>query len=174
MAAEPSVTWFDRVSLWISRVTMLFIVVIVLVMFTEVVLRYVFAKPTLWANELSLWLGGMVYLFAGLYAMRERRHIRITALYDHVPRNVQRLFDLIALLCIIGFTVGLVVGGWPSASASFMRWERFGTAWNPPIPATMKPLVLIVTTLVCLQAVSNFLVDVRKPKAPRPQRPDAD
>jgi len=172
--SEPPETWFDHLSLWISRVTMLLIVVIVGVMFFEVVLRYAFRNPTLWANELSLWLGGMVYLFAGLYAMQQRRHIRITALYDHVPRNVQRLFDLISLLCIVGFTLGLVVGGWPSASASLMRWERFGTAWNPPIPATMKPLVLAVTTLICLQAVNNFLVDFRKPKAPRAVAPDAD
>ncbi|MEO1090915.1 MAG: TRAP transporter small permease [Pseudomonadota bacterium] len=170
----PPATWYDRLSLAISRVAMLLIVVIVAVMFFEVLMRYAFARPTYWANELSLWLAGMVYLFAGLYAMQQRRHIRITALYDHVPRNVQRVFDLIAVLCIVGFTVGLVAGGWQSAEGSLMRWERFGTAWNPPIPATMKPLVLLVTTLICLQAISNFLVDFAKPKAPKPLRPEAD
>lgn len=171
---QPPVTWYDRLSLTISRVTMLLVAAIVLVMFYEVVMRYLFERPTLWANELSLWLGGMVYLFAGLYAMQQRRHIRITALYDAVPRNVQRVFDTVALFCIIAFTIGLVWGGWQSTYGSLMRWERFGTAWNPPIPATMKPLVLIVTTLICLQAISNYIVDIKKPKAERPVRPDVD
>ena len=49
---EPT-GWVDKFTLAISRIAMALVVIIVLVMFTEVVMRYVFAKPTLWANELS-------------------------------------------------------------------------------------------------------------------------
>ncbi|MEZ5450945.1 MAG: hypothetical protein R3E89_18930 [Thiolinea sp.] len=38
-----------------------------LIMFYEVVMRYIFFKPTLWVNEMSLWAAGMVYVTAGLY-----------------------------------------------------------------------------------------------------------
>ena len=70
---EHEVTgWFDRVTLTISRITMWLPAVIVAIMFYEVVMRYIFAAPTLWVNEMSLWLAGMVYLFAGLYAMQQR------------------------------------------------------------------------------------------------------
>jgi hypothetical protein len=40
-----------------------------------------------------------------------------------------------------------------------MRWETFGTAWDPPIPATIKPLILIVVILTALQAISNLVHD---------------
>ncbi len=40
-----------------------------------------------------------------------------------------------------------------------MRWETFGTAFDPPIPATIKPAVLVVLVLVGLQAVSNLVYD---------------
>ena len=46
----------------------------------------------------------------------------------------------------------------------FMRWEGMGTEWNPPIPATMGPLVLIVTALIALQAVNNLFADWHKDK----------
>ena len=52
------------------------------VMLYEVFLRYAIEAPTLWANELTLWIGGFVFLSSGLYAMQQRSHIRIFILYD--------------------------------------------------------------------------------------------
>jgi len=167
-------TFVDRVSILISRVTMWMVAVIVAIIAYEVVMRYFFNSATLWVNELSLWLGGMSYLFAGLYAMQQRAHIRITALYDLAPRNLQRVFDLISTTCVVLFAAGVAIGGWTSAMNALMRWERFGTAWDPPIPATMKPLVLLVSVLVAIQAVNNLVVDWRKPKPPRPTSPGVD
>ena len=74
---------------------------IVAVMVFEVISRYVFDKPTLWANELSLWLAGILYLFAGLYAMRERAHIRVTIFYDALPKNGKRVLDALAMMVVV-------------------------------------------------------------------------
>jgi len=134
----------------------------VAVMFFEVVSRYVFDKPTLWANELSLWLAGILYLFAGLYAMRERAQIRVTILYDMLPPKGKRILDFLAMLVVVAFAALLVFGSYESVWQTVMRWERFGTAWDPPIPATMKALVLTVTVLIAVQAVSNFIADIDK------------
>ena len=35
----------------------------------------------------------------------------------------------------------------------------FGTAFDPPIPATVQPMVLITITLVAAQAVVNLISD---------------
>ena len=43
-----------------------------------------------------------------------------------------------------------------------LRWETFGTAFDPPIPATLKPLVLIVVSLVAIQSVLNLITDWNK------------
>ncbi len=40
-----------------------------------------------------------------------------------------------------------------------LRWETFGTAFDPPIPATLKPLVLFIVLLVAIQAVVNLISD---------------
>jgi TRAP-type C4-dicarboxylate transport system permease small subunit len=152
----------DRVAVFIGRVTMMLIVCLTGVMLFEVLLRYVFEAPTLWANEMSLWLAGFVFLCAGLYAMQQRSHIRIVLLYDAVPRPVQRVFDIISTSCIVIFAFFLCYGGYGEAFDKFHRWETFGTAFDPPIPATMKPLVLIVVSLVALQAVVNLISDWNK------------
>jgi TRAP-type C4-dicarboxylate transport system permease small subunit len=153
---------FDRMSLFMGRVTMLLIVGLVLVMFYEVVARYVFEKPTLWANELSLWIAGAIFLFSGLYAMQQRSHIRIYLLYDVMPRNLQRACDLISTTLILGFAFVMLWGSYNEARDKFMRWETFGTAFDPPIPATLKPLLIIFICLVALQSLVNLITDWSK------------
>ena len=152
----------DRISKVLGRISMWLTAWIVLIIFYEVVMRYVFAKPTLWVNEMSLWVAGMIYLFAGLYAMQQRSHIRIFILYDIVPRWVQRLFDVISTALICVFTIALIWGGAGEAYAKLMRWEKFGTAWDPPIPATIKPLILITLVAISIQAISNLIHDWNK------------
>ncbi len=153
---------FDRLSLFLGRVTMMLILLLVSVMFYEVVLRYVFERPTLWANELSLWLAGFVFLFAGLYAMQQRSHIRIYILYDMFPRWLQRVCDVISVALICAFAAAMLWGGWNEARDKFFRWETFGTAFDPPIPATLKPILIFGICLVALQAVSNLIADWNK------------
>ena len=82
---------------------MLLVALLVGVMMWEVVLRYVFERPTLWANELSLWMAGFVFILSGFYAMQQRSHIRIFLLYDMLPRNLQRTCDCISTFLIITF-----------------------------------------------------------------------
>ena len=158
------ITWFDRITLFLSHTIKFLIPVIVLVMLYEVFVRYILFKPTMWANELSLWLAGVVYLIGGIYAMRLRCHIRIVMLYDIVSRKTQRIFDLIAVIILVLYALAVVVGGLPDATMSLMTWERFGTFWDPPIPAVMKPLIIISIVLIALQGVNNLIVDWGKDK----------
>lgn len=164
MVEHEATGWVDRLSILLGRITMVLIVMIVIVMFYEVIVRYLFESPTLWANELSLWIAGVVFLLSGLYAMQQRSHIRIFLLYDAMPRNVQRAFDVISTVLICLFAAAVIYGGYGEARDKLLRWETFGTAFDPPIPATIKPLVLIVVFLVALQAVSNLICDWKHDK----------
>ncbi len=150
----------DRVALFVGRVTMILIISMTLVMLYEVFLRYVVRRPTLWANELTLWIGGFVFLCSGLYAMQQRCHIRIFLLYDVVPRWLQRTFDIIWAGLLVVFAFFLVYGSFKQVFVTkFYNWEMFGTAFDPPIPATVQPAILIIISLVAIQAVINLISD---------------
>ncbi len=62
----------------------------------------------------------------------------------------------------IRYTTSTVIG--EEARDKLLRWETFGTAWDPPIPATMKPLILITVVLIAIQAVANLIADWSKEK----------
>lgn len=151
--------WVDAITWRFSRVAMLMPAFIVVIMIYEVFMRYVLEKPTTWVTEMSLWVGGWIYLTAGVYAMQQRAHIRITVLYDVVPIWLKRFFDFIGVALIVCWAIATVWGGYDEAKDSLLRWERFGTAWDPPIPATTQPLILLVMVIIAIQAVSNFILD---------------
>jgi hypothetical protein len=42
-------------------------------------------------------------------------------------------------------------------------WETSGSGWNAPIPALIKPLVFVSSSLMALQAFRNLLQDIFNP-----------
>ena len=150
----------DRFALFFGRMTMMLIISMTCVMLYEVFLRYAIEAPTLWANELTLWIGGFVFLCSGFYGMQQRSHIRIFLLYDAVPRWLQRTFDIIWVSLFALFAFFLIYGSYKQVFVTkFYNWEMWGTAFDPPIPATVQPAVLIVIVLVAIQAIINLISD---------------
>lgn len=167
------VSAIDRVALFIGRVTMMMIAVMTVVMLYEVFLRYVIEKPTEWANEMTLWFASFTFLLSGFYAMQQRSHIRIFLIYDIAPRWLQRVFDCISTLLIVTFAFFLVYGSYKQVFVNKLyKWELYGSAFNPPIPATLQPMVLIVITLVAAQAVLNLFQDWNKIPEVHTDEPD--
>ncbi len=74
----------------------------------QVILRYLFATAAPWAEEIAVY--GMifaVYLGASM-AVRERSHIRITLLIEHLPRRLAVAAVLLADLLWCGFLILMV------------------------------------------------------------------
>ena len=151
--------WIDAFTWRFSRIAMVLPGVIVIIMMYEVFMRYVMELPTIWVNEMSLWMAGWVYLLAGIYAMQQRSHIRITMLYDVVPRWLRRFFDVLSTLLIVIWVAATIWGGFNEATEAFKIWERYDSAWAPPIPAITQPLVLLIVFAVGVQAISNLIMD---------------
>jgi len=156
----PHYSRIDKIAMFIGRIVMILIISMTTVMLTEVFLRYVVEKPTLWANELTLWIGGFVFMLSGVYAMQQRSHIRIFILYDKLPRWAQHLCDTLWVVLLWFFAVCLVFGSYKQVFINkFYKWQTFGTAFDPPIPATIQPTILIVICLIALQALLNLIAD---------------
>ena len=90
------------------------------------------------------------------------------------PRWAKKAADTFSVLLIIIFAFCLVWGGFNEALDKFQRFERFGTAWDPPIPATVKPAILIAVVLVTLQAISNLFADWNKEDSPHSPADEVD
>ena len=73
---------------------------------------------------------------------------------------MQHLFDIISVALIWIFAMALIYGSFYQVFViKFYKWEMFGTAFDPPIPATVQPMILIIIALIALQALINLISD---------------
>lgn len=150
----------DRFAMFVGRITMILIISMTFIMLYEVFLRYAIEAPTLWANELTLWIAGFVFMLSGIYAMQQRSHIRIFIIYDILPRWAQHSCDIISATLLWFFASCLVFGSYNQVFIiKFYNWQTFGTAFDPPIPATIQPMILITVCLISVQALLNLIAD---------------
>jgi len=160
------VTVVDRAVVLLSRVTMMLIILGVSITFYEVVMRYVFNRPTSWVYGKTLWLGAIIYLVAGAYAMQQRNHIRITAIYNSVPAWLKMTFDYLSLFIIVVYATLMVVGGNQIAFADFMDWIEHGRLLNPTMAGTIKwllsPLIICSKIFVDLATLITFPAATKK------------
>ena len=74
----------------------------------EVLSRYLFNSPTKWAWLTNKQLFGVFILFAGVYTMSKRGHIRIEMLYDHFSPRVKFISRMISLVLFV-FFIGCLI-----------------------------------------------------------------
>jgi len=98
----------------------------------EVVARYFFSSPTIWAAELSqlclIWgsLLGMSWL------LHKQRHIRVDAVAALLPSQVRHGLDVIAMLVVAVFAAMVTIWGFDIFYDSFERGRTTGSLLNLP------------------------------------------
>lgn len=126
----------------------------------EVLARYFFNAPTIWAAELSQLLLIWGTFLAMSYALRKRQHIRIEILVDRLGPGVQRAFEGFALVFIAVLSLIVVWYGWQIAWDSLVRGRSTGTMLNIPNWWTemVIPLGFGLLFLQCLVELRRLLV----------------
>lgn len=149
-------TLIDRASDGLARICGWAYFVIGLMLGYEVVARYFFNAPTIWAEELSR----LIFVFATLLAapalLRHNQHIRVTALTALMGPGAQRAARLLALGVVILFCALLVWHGLEAPLNSFMRGRSSGSMLDIPAWWTQSAVPLAFA-LLGLQAVLEFL-----------------
>jgi TRAP-type mannitol/chloroaromatic compound transport system permease small subunit len=132
----------------------------------EVLMDWVFRAPTIWVHDTTLMMSATCFLFGGAYALERREHIRITFLYDALPRGLQRVCDLIGLG--LGLIYLLALGWFAGGQAidSIGRVEMSGRAWDFPMPMVIRTAFWLGTLLLILQTAVLLVRLIRARTSP--------
>jgi C4-dicarboxylate transporter DctQ subunit len=102
---------FDIVERVFCFLMSVFMVVMVIAVFYQVVLRYVFNSPNIWAEELARYCLIYISLFASAVAIRRYSHIRIDFFVHSFPKKAQKFLDLFAYILMLIFLIFLFYYG---------------------------------------------------------------
>lgn len=129
------------------------------ILVAEVVLRYVFNAPTIWAHETVIFLNATAFVFGGLYAAACNSHIRVVLIYDFLKKSIKRRFDIGISLACAGASATFAWAAWSGVKraiwtpAGDFRLETSGSAWNPPTPGLLKLFLLGILIIMAVQFV---------------------
>jgi len=122
----------------------------------EVVSRYIFGRPTVWAFDVSIFMFGYTGLLAGAYVHRLREHINVDIVYGRVSPRKRAVLDLVNGLLILYFIILTIMTTWGPAFDAIVNHETRPGEWAPPI-GHYKLMIPAGAFLILLQQISNWI-----------------
>jgi TRAP-type mannitol/chloroaromatic compound transport system permease small subunit len=153
-----TITWIDWFSLWVGRTVCWLTIPLFGAMVYEVIARYAFTAPTMWAYDISRMLYGALFMLGAGYALSKGVHIRADFLYRNWPEKTQGTID--SALYILLYFPGLIVFLLMSTDFAYLAWVRgergMDTAWMPHM-GPIKTVLPIGIVLLIIQGISELL-----------------
>ncbi|WP_119289996.1 TRAP transporter small permease subunit [Azohydromonas sediminis] len=157
----------ERLVVGIGTFAALLLVPLVLATTWEVVARYAFGAPTIWAYEIGYTLTGAHFLLALAYTLRQGEHIRIDVFSGKMPRRLRHAVDAVVYALVLPILIWLVATLWRYMSEGYARGETSGqSALNLPVWPFRLVFCVAFATL-CLQVLCELLKSLAALAQPR-------
>jgi len=132
--------------------------VMVLLTFTIVVLRYGFNLGWIWLQEIVTYLHVMVFTVVAAWALQKDGHVRVDIFYNEMPVRRRALVDLLGtLVFLVPFCVFLLGIAWPYVASSWKLLEASREAGGLPLVFLLKSLIMVLPALLLSQAFINVI-----------------
>jgi TRAP-type mannitol/chloroaromatic compound transport system permease small subunit len=129
--------------------------VMVLITFAVVILRYVFSVGFVWLQESYVWLHGVVFMLGAAYTLLHDGHVRVDIFYREARPRTKAVVDLLgAALLLLPFVVMIAWVSWPYVSVSWQRLEGSREAGGLPGLFLLKSVLIAFCVLLGLQALA--------------------
>lgn len=151
--------FIDALSEWTGKAVSFFIILLALLVGFEVIARYVFQSPTIWASELSIMIFGTSIIIGGAFTLLENGHVNMDIIHTRLPIRIRALVDIITSILAFAFAIVLLWKGGASAMKSIKAWEHASTLWAPPL-YPFRLMLPLGALLLLLQLGAKFIRDV--------------
>jgi len=146
----------DRINEKAGKLISLLIIILVAVVLYEICARYLFNRPTIWAQEISQMIYGAYVILLGGYVLQRGGHVNVEILYGKFSPRTRAIIDLFTWLLFFFFCGLILVKGWDMAWDSFKIRETEPTSFAPPI-YPIKMMIPLGALLILLQGLAKFL-----------------
>jgi len=147
----------DTINEWIGKVFRWAIVALALAMCYEVVRRYVFNNPTIWAFEVSTALYATTFMMGAAYALLYKAHVSIDLFYEMLGIRGRAILDIISsVIFFFPFLIVVLIEGTKAAKASWKIMEKSWSDFAMPL-YPMRTMIPVCAALLLLQGFAIFV-----------------
>jgi TRAP-type mannitol/chloroaromatic compound transport system permease small subunit len=153
-AAPSWVRAIDRLVQAIGEAVSWLALAIVVVMATNVLLRYLFSVGSVWSQELEWHLLTPLIMFGISYALLHGEHVRVDVLYANFSERNKVWVDLLSALLCIGISLIFVWVSIKFVQQSFVIDEKSNDPGGLPHRWILKALIPAGFVLLVLQSLA--------------------
>ena len=154
----------DRFSRFTGHATAWLTLVMVIVMFVIVLMRYVFDAGLIWLQESVTWMHAMVFMLGAAYTLQHEDHVRVDIFYRSMSAKRRAWVDAVGVVVFLWpLCVFLVWKAWDFVAVSWSIGESSRESGGLPYPLlpVLKSVILLMPVLLALQGLSLLLNSVR-------------
>ncbi len=145
----------DTLNEWIGRGVAWATFLVVIVVFTDVVMRYAFKTSFVFTQELEWHLFAFIFLMGAGYTLLKDGHVRVDIIYQRLSPKAQAWVNFIGVLLFLlpGCYMVIVT----SASFTYTSWAMMEGSPDPggiPYRFLIKSAIPIGFVLIMLQGIS--------------------
>jgi len=147
---EAFIDWSGRTVSWLS-------LLLVIVTFIVVVLRYAFDSGSIALQETTTYLHATVFLVGMAYTLQQDAHVRVDIFYSGFSKENKAWVDLFgALFLLLPFMLFLSWISWIYIADSWSVLEGSREAGGLPGVFLLKSLILVMAFLISLQTLTQI------------------
>ena len=151
---------FDRTSIAAGMLVSWLTLVMVLVTFVVVVMRYVFDAGAVWLQESVIWMHAVVFMLGAAYTLQQEEHVRVDIFYRNMSELRRAWVDLLGtLLFLLPLSLFLAYTAWDFVIVSWQLRESSREPGGLPYPfiPLLKTALLLMPLALTLQGISIVL-----------------
>jgi TRAP-type mannitol/chloroaromatic compound transport system permease small subunit len=155
---ERAVRLLDKPALWSGWLVSWLIIPMVMSLVYEVVARYFFNAPTIWAYDVTFITYGTFFMLGSAYTLQRAGHIRTDSYYSQWSPQTQGLVDATCYVLVFFPAILLFLSvTWDYFWISYGRDERSVTSpWLPRI-WPLKGVMPLTCILLLIQGTAELL-----------------
>ena len=162
---SPFVNRIERITTNVGIIAALTLVPLILTTTYEVLARYIFDAPTIWAYEVGYMLTGTHFLLGMAYTLQQGQFIRIDIFSQDMSEKTRAFIDLCAYSVILPLMLWLTYGLTAHLISGFIKNERSGQSAMNMAVWPFRVVFLIAFTILALQVYAEFMKSLEKYKA---------
>jgi TRAP-type mannitol/chloroaromatic compound transport system permease small subunit len=163
------VAGIDALNRRIGEGTAWLTLVMVVVTFTIVVLRYAFGIGPVFLQESVTWMHAAVFMLGGAYALQRDEHVRVDIFYSRMSPSGRALVDGVGVLVFLFPLCAFIIYesfDYVSASWSIREGARDAGGLPYPLISLLKSILILMPVLVALQGLSLLMASVLRIRGP--------
>lgn len=147
----------------VAKYTCWLLIALIGILVIDVVARYLFNSPTLWAYDLAWMINGTFFILGAGYTLQKNEHTRVDVMGRYFSERAKAIIEIICyLILFFPFMIFMFIASSKYAYRAWVLAERSPYTFWRPLTGPIRTILALGILLLLLQGIEEFIELVKR------------